>query len=268
LLENDERLDDVVAGWDHYGNVTGTNELGEHRLAAVLGSQHYGDDAVERFAALAGESVDTSRSGGRGGALSYGSDLADEYLAHMREDQTTQAILRFARGDSGATVVARTSALREDLPVVGEGQVVETWNDTATTIAEEYRRLGREFTTADVRDVVDVTARQVRRVLGELTEAGYVRRVEESPGRATTYERVDDPSAGEVELPGRGDAVRAAPGHTDTNLTYTWNVRVHGGDPGLERLTTPASTRAARGPPAPSATAAANTGDPPGHGAD
>ena len=266
VLENDDRLDDVVVGWDHYGNVTGKNELGEHRLAAILGSQHYGDDAVERFAALAGESVDTSRTGGRGAALSYGCDLADEYLAHMREDQTTQAILRFARGDSGATVVARTSALRADLPVVGEGQVVETWNDTATTIAEEYRRLGREFTTADVRDVVDVTPRQVRRVLAELTDAGYVRRVEESPGRATTYERVDDPSAGEVDLPARGDAVGAAPGRTDTNLTYTWNVRVHGADPGLERSSTETSPGTARGPPAPSSAAATDGGDPTAHG--
>lgn len=42
-----------------------------------------------------------------------------------------EAVLRFARGDSGATAVAHTSELREDLPVVGETQAVESWSDSA-----------------------------------------------------------------------------------------------------------------------------------------
>jgi len=252
VLEADERLEGVVSEWDNYGNVTGSNELGEHRLAAVLGCQHFGDDAVERFAALAGESVETDRSAGRGAALAYGSELGEAYLAHMTEDQTTQAILRFARGGSGATVVARTSALGDDLPVVGDAQVVKTWSETATTIAREYRRLGSEFTTADVREVVDVSDRHVRRVLAELADAGYVRRVEASPGRATTYERVDDPTAGDVSLPERDEAVSVGdPGHTVSNEYYTWNVRVFGG----QRADTPSDAAVAaptlRAPPAP-----------------
>ncbi|MFW6382417.1 MAG: hypothetical protein ACOCZD_00070 [Haloferacaceae archaeon] len=253
VLESDDRLDDAVAAWDNYGNVKGSNDLGDHRLAAVLGCQHYGDDAVERFAALAGEEVDTDRRSGRGAGLDYGSDVANAYLSHMTEDQTTQAILRFARGDSGATVVARTSALRDDLPVVGEGQVVETWNETATAIAREYRRLGREFTTADVRDVVDVTPRQVRRVLAELAEAGYVRRVDEAEGRATTYERVDDPGAGDVELPSRDKAVasRTSP----VTEYYTWNVRVRGGDAARTPVDRPGGVGVIGAPPAPDAAA-------------
>jgi len=225
VLEADDRLDGVVSAIENYGNVTGANDLGGHRLAAVLGCQHFGDDAVERFAALAGESVDTDREAGRGEALGYGSALGDAYLAHMTEDQTTQAILRFARGNSGATVVARTSALAEDLPVVGEGQVVKTWSDTATAIARRYRQLSGEFTAADVRDVVEVSDRHVRRVLDELATAGYLRCVEASSGRAKTYDRVDDPSAGEVSLPDRDHAV-AEGGHSPTNEYYTWNVRV------------------------------------------
>ncbi|MFY4815027.1 hypothetical protein ACOJIV_20380 [Haloarcula sp. AONF1] len=231
VLEGDARLDDVVAEWDHYGNVTGSNDLGAHRLAAVLGSQHYGDDAIERFCALAGEEVDTERDGAWGSELDYGSELANTYLKHMREDQTTQAILRFARGDSGATVVARTSALRDDLPVVGRGQVVETWSDTAAKVAREYRRLGGEFTIADVADAVDVSRRQVRRVLAELTDAGYIRRVDGGDGLANVYEPAAEPGAGEVDLPERDDAVAAQPGRSSLNQYYTWNVRVFGGEP-------------------------------------
>jgi len=261
VLEADSRLDDVVAEWENYGNVTGANDLGKHRLAAILGSQHYGDHAIERFCALAGEEVDTDRTGGRGAALDYGSDLANTYLKHMSEDQTMQAILRFARGDSGATVVARTSALREDLPVVGEGQVVETWNDTATTIAREYRRLGREFTAADVRDAVDVSPRQVRRVLSELVRAGYLRRDRRGEGLANVYEpSATTPGAGEVELTDRSEAVATGDeaGQSAHNQYYTWNVRVFGGESLGEPVATPAAPTELGAPPSPALAEASN----------
>jgi hypothetical protein len=242
LLEADDRLDDTVAAWENYGNLTGANDLGDHRLAAILGSQHYGDHAVERFAALAGESVDTSRDGGRGGDLSYGSPLADAYLAHMREDQTMQAILRFARGDSGATVVARTSALRDDLPVVGRGQVTETWSDVAHEVARAYRRLGDEFTVADVRAAgVDASKRHIRRVLSEFADAGYIEVLDSGAGRATVYGGHREPGAGEVELPARPDHIGGGDegGQSPHTKSHTWSVRVappetysRGADPG------------------------------------
>ena len=255
LLEADSRLNDVVAEWENYGNLTGANDLGDHQLAAVLGSQHYGDDAIERFCALAGREVDTSRDGGRGGALGYDDDLAEAYLKHMTDDQTMQAVLRFARGDSGATVVARTSALREDLPVVGRAQVVDTWSDTATTIAREYRRLGDEFTAGDVADSVDVSRRQVRRVLAELVEAGYIRHVGGGDGVAKVYEPSSDPGAGEVDLPERSDAVEAdtEPGRSSSIQYYTWNVRVRGGEQGSTQQHTPVEVRQRGAPPSPTA---------------
>jgi DNA-binding transcriptional ArsR family regulator len=149
----------------------------------------------------------------------------------MREDQVMQAVLRFARGGSGATVVARTSALRGDLPVVGDAQVVETWNDTATKIARAYRRLGERFTVADVAGAVDVTKRQVRRVLAELREAGYLHRVEDVDGRAGVWEpAAADPGAGEVDLHDRDEAVATSdePGQPPHSVYYTWNVQVSG----------------------------------------
>jgi len=153
VLEDDDRLQGVVSDWDNYGNITGDNDLGDHRLAAVLGSQHYGDAAVERMAAFAGEEV--SRAG-HGASLDYGSDVANTMLDYMQQDQTMQAILRFTRGQSGAVVFAHTSALRPDLPVVGQGQVVKSWNETATTIAREWRSIGGTFTVSDVAGSVDV----------------------------------------------------------------------------------------------------------------
>ena len=253
VLEDDDRLEDTVPAWEHFGNHTGSNDLGSHRLAALLGSQHYGDHAVERFAALGGESVDTERAGQRGADLTYGNELGDAYLAHMRDDQTMQAILRFARGDSGATVVARTSALRDDLPVVARAQVVETWTETATTIARQYRRLGDRFTAAAVADRVDVSRRQVRRVLAELTEAGYIQHLKGGDGTAKVYTPVDTPGAGEVDLPDRGDVVSSVgpAGHDAHNEYYTWDVRVEPPD-SYEARPDRINAHASRGgPPAP-----------------
>jgi len=262
VLENDDRLDDIVSVWENYGNVTGANDLGGHRLAAILGSQHFGDDAVERFCALAGVEVDTSRTGGRGGDLDYGADLANEYLGHMREDQTMQAILRFTRGDSGATVVARTSALRDDLPVVGDGQVVETWSETATKVARAWRALGTEFTRADVEDAVDVSPRQVRRVLAELVDAGYLRRASSGPGTATVYEPGEQPGAGEVKLDSVEPGGEPEEGGTSASIEYyTWNVRVFARESRITPAGKPAPTRKRGAPPAPTAV---DGGEPPG----
>lgn len=255
VLEDDERLEDVVAEWENYGNHTGDNTLGAHRLAAVLGSQHYGDAAIERFCALGGEfGLDTSRDTGRGAELSYANDLADEYLAHMRDDQVMQGVLRFARGDSGATVVCRTSALRDDLPVVGRGQVATTWNDTATAIARQWRRLGGEFTAADVADVVDVSKRQVRRVLAEFVDVGYITHVGGGDGTAKVYSPSGTPGAGEVDLPDVGEAVTPSQAGRDaTNEYYTWNVRVGPPSETAAGGRTPPPTRRPGAPPSPTA---------------
>lgn len=219
-LEEDERLDDVVSEWSNYGAVTGDNDLGNHRLAALLGSQHYGDHTVEKIAALAGEEVERA---GRGGTLEYGSPVADTYLKHMREDQVMQAALRFTRGESGAVVFARTSALRRDLPVVGEAQVVRSWSDTAQRVASAWKaHRGEQFTVSDIVDDVDVSRRQVRRVLNEFASAGYLTKHED--GRANEYDPAATPTAGVVDLPGADPASDPDTGRIDTY--YTGNVWV------------------------------------------
>jgi hypothetical protein len=224
VLEDDERTATAVSEWENYGNLTGDNSLGEHRLAALLGCQHYGDHAVERMAAFAGEEVERE---GYGHQLDYNGTVANTYLQHMREDQVMQAALRFTRGGSGAVVFAHTAALREDLPVVGEGQVMKSWSQTATKIAQEWRRQpDEEFTVSDVANAVDVTNRQVRRVLTEFVDAGYLERRDPGEGRANDYTAVDQPGAGEVELGSVTPELEGEPGRDDLEITYTANVRV------------------------------------------
>lgn len=227
VLEVDARLDGVVGAWENYGNVKGSNELGDMNLAALLGTQHYGDAEVERFAAFGGEEVTRV---GYGNALEYGSSVADAYLGHMREDQVMQAILRFARGGSGALVFAHTSALRGDLPVVGRGEVIRSWSEAGTNVARQLQRTGgEELKASDVADDAGVSTRHARRILNEFATAGYVEKHERDEGLAHGYSAVDEPGAGEVEI--NTEVETEALGTLDeagSNVTYTTNVRVHG----------------------------------------
>jgi AraC-like DNA-binding protein len=168
-------------------------------LGVVLGCRHFGDAVVEKWAALAGETVHRS---GKGADLEYDSETANTFLKHMRRDQTLQAILRFGRDKEGAVVFAHTAALAESLPVVGEGAVVRAFSEATkavTNAAQRYR--GREFAVSDVADAVDCSRRTVQRVLNEQTELGYLEKRETKTGLANGFQNLEQPSDGEVELP-------------------------------------------------------------------
>ena len=254
-----ERLDGVVGGWDNYGNIKGANDLGDTNLAALLGCQHYGDAAVERFAAFAGEDVEHL---GRGNALEYGSEVGDAFLGHMREDQVMQAVLRFARGGSGAVVFAHTSALRSDLPVVGRGEVMRTWSEGAKAVAEELRKVrDEEVTAGGVAEGLDLSTKHVRRLLNEFANAGYVEKRETGEGLANGYASAKDPGAGEVEINAEVDAeTLRTPDERGSSIYYTVNVRV----PGLNDPDLPSKRSRKANLPAPNARDAALVeGDPP-----
>jgi hypothetical protein len=180
----------------------------------------------------------------------------------MCEDQVMQAALRFARGDSGAIVFAHTAALREDLPVVGERQVIKSWYETATTIAREWQRApGESFTAADVADAVDVTNRQVRRVLAEFVDAGYLERHDPGEGLANEYTERDTPGAGEVSFEGGlTPSDTASPGQASFDEVYTANVRVAG----VKSSRLPCTQGCGSQLPAPGVPAVGENGGPPG----
>ncbi len=99
------------------------------------------------------------------------------------------------------------------------------------------------------RPAVEVKSRQVRRVLDELVDAGYLQRTEGGPGVAHEYEQVGDPGAGEVSIPDRDEAVPDTdlPGRSSSNTYYTRNVRVFTGDRGREDGSRPTHSRDERG---------------------
>jgi hypothetical protein len=201
--EIESRIKDDVAAVDHYGNITGSNALGELNLGIVLGCRHFGDAVVEKWAAFAGESI--AEHTDHGADLDYGSETANTFLKHMREDQTLQAILRFGRDKEGAVVFAHTSALAESLPVVSEGGVIKAFSQSKKEVARAAKQFrGHEFTGGDVFDREDVTCsrRSVQRALNELDDAGYLAKRETKNGIADEFRASgQEPGVGKADLP-------------------------------------------------------------------
>jgi hypothetical protein len=216
---------------DHYGDLKGSNRLGKERLAVLAGCQHHGHHAVEREAAFAHEDATPT---GRGIGLDYGAETANEHLRHMWHDSVMQAALRVGRDGDGAVILAHTAALREDMPVVAEGEVVETYSETTRRVAEAAADLApREFTTGDVFDALDDTSRRsVRRAFAELADAGSLHREETGEGVANEYSHAESPGVGEVSVdgPATGEIGPDTPDYSPRNVSYTWSVRVESGE--------------------------------------
>jgi hypothetical protein len=245
-----EDLDGVAHSFAHYGDITGSNALSDANVGCVLGTRHYGDQYPELAAALNGEQAERE---GHGTGLTYNSPTADAALAHMRRDETMQAILRFGRDRAGAVVFAHTACLSEDLPVVGQGSVVNSYSETARAVHQAAREAAigpggqqQEFTRADVEaalpDGVEIGSRQVRRLLAELTDDGHLQQHDTGPGVAAEYELDESDSSSEdgtADLEAAPDAgPEADPGQEPLEYLYTWNVRV---DSRSETATPPAS---------------------------
>jgi hypothetical protein len=174
---------DLVDGTEHYGNVLGSNEFANCRLGAVIGSRHYGDGYVKKWAAYAGDVA--ARNDEKGVDLSYGA-FGDDVLTHMREHETLQAAMRFGRDGNGAVVYVHTNTLPEWVPLAGEGRVVTTWGDGMKQVVRAAADLGT-WRTADLADHPDVEigTRQVFNVLDDLATRGFVDR--EHDGRGYTW---------------------------------------------------------------------------------
>jgi hypothetical protein len=185
-----------VSATEHYGNLKGSNRLGPRTLGVVLGSQHYGDDYIEKWGAFAGEAI--TRTGGKGMNLLY-SGSGNEILRHMREHNVFQALMRFDRDGNGAVVYVHTAAIPEWVPLAGDpdGCAITKWTEHQRDVIEALRDLGSAGTT-EVADhpSVDCSKRYVRNILHEIEERGYISQVDDGTGYTWIDQGLD-----EIELP-------------------------------------------------------------------
>ena len=172
---------------EHYGNLKGSNNFEDERVGIVAGSQHYGDDFIERWGAFDAKSVE--RGDGKGMELDYG-EFGNKILHHMREHEVLQAVLRFGRDEQPTTIYVHTAALPEWVPVEANG-VINTWSKGTQEIIEVLEsEAPNEWRTADVSEKVSISQRQLRTNLNQLADDGYVEKQKE--GRGITWVVTDE----------------------------------------------------------------------------
>lgn len=188
----------------HYWDVVGSNDLGEHKIGALLGAPHPGDDVIEQAALLAGQEITPD---GHGTEKQYHSPVADAMLNHAWKDQLTQAVHRFGRDEDGAVVFVHSAAVDDDrLPVVGTGGVTTAWSDAGKAVRDALLpclRAGGRFTVADIVDRVKFGRRTVQQKLGEFDRLGYLDREVAGAGRENVFAATADPGPnGHADLDG------------------------------------------------------------------
>jgi hypothetical protein len=199
--------DGVVSEFEHHGNLRGSNEYADTRLAVLLGSVHHGDHEIARRAAWLGETIDPE---GRGKNRDYNSEVGNKILENMREGQTLQSALRFGRDGGGATVALHTSAYPDWLHIEDYGSI-EPWSEGMRELVEAWQDLpDSAVTSSDVaeHDAMSKSDRRVRSLLEKaVTDHGLLTRREgEGPNGAHLYadagmSALEEEGMAEMEMP-------------------------------------------------------------------
>jgi hypothetical protein len=215
-----------VDGTAYYGNVLGSNAFKNKRLGVVIGSTHFGDDYIKKWAAYAGEAAE--RGDGKGSDLSYG-PFGDKVLTHMREHETLQAAMRFGRDGNGAVVYVHTNTLPDWVPIAGEGRVLSVWSDGMKQVVTAAAELGA-WRTRDLVEHPDVEVgeRQIRKHLHALAERGYL--TVEVEGRGFVWEddglhRLGDHGDVELDVVSLDELTETEVAELARSSIYTWEFR-------------------------------------------
>lgn len=191
-MYDDAGLLELVSSYEHYGNLTGSNQFEGQRVGVVVGSQHYGDPYLELWGALAGEVVER-QADGNGLDVDFG-PFGNSVLRHMREYQVLQAVLRYTRGVNEATVYVHTAALPSWVPVSAVGSLHKCNENTMAIVRALQMNKPEELKTDEVANQADTdltTTRRVRQILNQLAEAGWAKKTK--LGRGVQWSLLNSP---------------------------------------------------------------------------
>lgn len=163
----------LASGFDHSGNLRGSDEYGSVRFAVQLGSSHHGDHELRRRAAWLDATVEPE---GKGMDRDYGV-VGDGVLWQMREAQVAQNALRVGRDGRGALVCLDTAAFPEWLPVENPDAPgdVSLWGPTERRVHELFAERDTALTTAEIVDALeDVSERTVRQACRRHADRGLL----------------------------------------------------------------------------------------------
>jgi hypothetical protein len=187
-----EGIEEIASTTRYYGDFKGENKFSTTRVGIVAGSSHYGDEYLEKWAALCGYSISRAEET-RGMGQNFG-EAGNELLHGMRENEVLQAAMRFGRDGNGATVYLHTSALPEWVPVERRlsNTAIDRWSDGMKEIHIVLKYSGKSaWETKEIADQVTISERQVRSHLNKLAKYGYLDRHQEGRGHVWTDASLD-----------------------------------------------------------------------------
>lgn len=173
------KLSEVVSNTAYFGDFKGSNEFANTRLGAVFGSPHYGDEYIQRWAALADESVERV-DGTKGMGQDFG-ELGNSILRGMRENEVLQAIMRFGRDGNGTRVYVNSAAIPNWVEPTIDIPEIHCWQSSKEGMKQVINALRnredwpyRECPTPELYDEVTISNEQVRTNLKTLEKYGYI----------------------------------------------------------------------------------------------
>jgi predicted transcriptional regulator of viral defense system len=110
----------------------------------------------------------------------YGGPTQNEVYEHFVHDQVYQAVMRFVRGDSPATVYVTTEAIEKWIEPDGVKYYIPNSQPTKDQVATILKKRS-PLTTSEVTESVDVSQDRVRQILRELEKEDRVELIQ--PGR-------------------------------------------------------------------------------------
>lgn len=177
-----EAVTELVDNVGYYGDIKSSNRFARADVGCVFGSPHPGDAVIKRWCGLLGLSTTVP---GRGMNKDYGGPVQNAVYEYFVHDRVYQAVLRFVRGDSPATVYVNTETIdkwiKPDARINGNPSSTPTKDNVLRFIHGEA-----EVTTSDIAAEVDVGQERVRQILNELEEEGQVQKVQQGRGPLPT----------------------------------------------------------------------------------
>lgn len=168
-LEEQGLLEPVKAK-RNFADIRSSNVFEGKRLGVIPYALHPGDDTIKRWGALLGQEVTPNRMG----EVSYGR-VGDRIYHHIVHNRILQAIYRFGRDGSGATVYMATGATPSWIRPDERIQVSPFRGEKKRSVSQVLRENPEEgFTDEKMATRIDCEPRHVRTAFSELREGGYV----------------------------------------------------------------------------------------------
>lgn len=166
----EQGLLELVKAQRNFAQIQSSNDFEGERLGMIPYAPHPGDETIKRWGALFGQSITRYQ----GSAMAY-SHVGDEIYHHFVHNRVLQAIYRFGRDGSGATVYVATGALPDRICPDERVEVSPFRGEKKRAVSNVLREHPDQgFTANEIANRIDCSTRHVRTVFKELRGGEYV----------------------------------------------------------------------------------------------